>query len=106
MPKISCQGVQMYYEFQGTAIPVVMVSVLSGDHLDWALQAPALAAAGYRCLLFDNRDAGQTDESPIASYECVYDDRGRGPRHGRLHASAHACALEREGGCRPDEQER
>ncbi len=29
---------------------------------------PAFAAAGYRCLTFDNRDAGQTDESSIYSY--------------------------------------
>jgi len=32
------------------------------------MQVPALTDAGYQCVLFDNRDVGQTGESPTASY--------------------------------------
>jgi pimeloyl-ACP methyl ester carboxylesterase len=69
MPKMPVADLEMYYEFAGTGDQlVVMISGLSGDHQGWLLQVPALTEAGYRCLLFDNRDAGQTDASPIAAY--------------------------------------
>ncbi len=69
MPKINVHGLNMYYEFAGEGDPLVLVSGLGGDHLGWTeTQVPAFVAAGYRCLTFDNRDAGQTDESSIPSY--------------------------------------
>ncbi len=69
MPKTNVQGLNMYYEFAGEGEPLVLISGLGGDHLDWMMtQVPAFTAAGYRCLVFDNRDVGQTDESPVASY--------------------------------------
>ena len=66
MPKIRSNGLQMYYELDETGTPVVLVSGLTLDHLAWAPQVPDLRAAGYRCLQFDNRDVGQTDQSPTA----------------------------------------
>lgn len=63
MPKTNVNGLEMYYEMEGTGFPVVCISGLSLDHLAWAPQVPALTAAGYRCVVFDNRDAGQTDQS-------------------------------------------
>jgi 3-oxoadipate enol-lactonase len=69
MPKTNVQGLNMYYEFAGEGEPLVLISGLGGDHMDWMMtQVPAFTAAGYQCLLFDNRDAGQSDESPEASY--------------------------------------
>ena len=69
MPKINIDGLHMYYEITGEGDPLVLISGLSGDHLAWTMtQVPAFTAAGYRCLVFDNRDVGQTDESPLASY--------------------------------------
>jgi len=69
MPKINIAGLNMYYEVAGKGDPLVLISGLSGDHLGWTItQVPAYTAAGYRCLVFDNRDVGQTDESPLASY--------------------------------------
>ncbi|MBI3374593.1 MAG: alpha/beta hydrolase [Betaproteobacteria bacterium] len=49
---------------------MVFISGIALDHLPWTLfQVPAFIAAGYQCLVFDNRDAGQTDESPVDSYD-------------------------------------
>lgn len=64
MPKTHVNGLEMYYEVQGSGPPVVLIGGLSQDHLGWAFQAPALAAAGYQVISFDNRDAGQTAQSP------------------------------------------
>jgi 3-oxoadipate enol-lactonase len=64
MPKTTVNGLEMYYEFGEHGIPVVLISGLTQDHLAWVFQVPALTEAGYRCLVFDNRDAGQTTESP------------------------------------------
>ena len=63
MPKTHVRGLEMYYEIEGDGPPVVLVSGLSQDHLGWMLQVPALRAAGFRCISFDNRDAGQTSQS-------------------------------------------
>lgn len=69
MPKASVGGLGMYYELTGEGPPVVFVSGLTGDHSGWKLfQVPAFNAAGYQCLVFDNRDVGQTGDSPLASY--------------------------------------
>jgi len=69
MPTLNIHGLNMYYEFVGEGNPLVLVSGLSGDHLGWMeTQVPSLTAAGYRCLVFDNRDVGQTGTSPLSSY--------------------------------------
>ena len=56
-------GLEMYYEIEGDGPPVVFIGGLTQDHLGWMLQVPAVSAAGYRCITFDNRDAGQTGQS-------------------------------------------
>ncbi len=58
----------MYYEVAGDGEPVIFIMGLGGDHTGWAFQVPEIAAAGYQCVAFDNRDAGQTAESPIPTY--------------------------------------
>jgi pimeloyl-ACP methyl ester carboxylesterase len=64
MPKTKVNDLEMYYEIEGEGAPVVLLGGLTQDHLGWALQVPALVAAGYRCITPDNRDAGQTAQSP------------------------------------------
>lgn len=66
MPKATVSGLEMYYELEGAGPPVVLIAGLSQDHLGWAFQVPALVGAGYRCLSFDSRDAGQTAQSTAA----------------------------------------
>ena len=63
MPNASVNGLRMYYEIEGAGSPVIFIAGLSGDHLGWAMQVPAVVAAGHRCIVFDNRDVGQTDEA-------------------------------------------
>jgi pimeloyl-ACP methyl ester carboxylesterase len=63
MPTIDVNGLEMYYELEGSGPPVVLLAGLTQDHLGWAMQQPALVAAGYRTLAVDNRDAGQTAQS-------------------------------------------
>jgi 3-oxoadipate enol-lactonase len=68
MPKTNVHGLNMYYELSGEGETLVLIGGLGGDHQDWMMQVPAFSVEGYRCLVFDNRDTGQTDESPEASY--------------------------------------
>ena len=53
----------MYYELGDAGTPLVLISPLGADHLNWGLVVPPLTAAGFRCLTFDNRDVGQTGAS-------------------------------------------
>lgn len=69
MPKASAAGLSMYYELAGAGPAVVFISGITADHAGWKLfQVPAFTAAGYRCLVFDNRDVGQTGDSPLPAY--------------------------------------
>src|SRR5687768_14728358 len=56
-------GIDMNYEIEGDGPPVLFIGGLTQDRLGWMLQVPALTAAGYRCITFDNRDVGQTAAS-------------------------------------------
>ena len=51
MPKIDCQGLNMYYELAGEGEPLLLISGLGGDHMDWIMtQVPAFTEAGYQCI--------------------------------------------------------
>lgn len=66
MPFQKVNDINIYYELEGEGIPVVLISGMTMNHLPWKLfQVPAFITAGYQCLVFDNRDSGQTDESPV-----------------------------------------
>ena len=69
MPRAGAAGLSMYYELAGAGTAVVFISGLTADHAGWKLfQVPAFTAAGYQCLVFDNRDVGQTGDSPQPAY--------------------------------------
>jgi 3-oxoadipate enol-lactonase len=53
----------MYYELGAAGTPVVLISPLGSDHLNWGLVVPPLTAAGFQCLTFDNRDVGRSGAS-------------------------------------------
>lgn len=63
MPKVRVGQIELFYEQDGQGDPIVWVHGLSLDHWVWGLQTP-LFARHFRCLAFDNRDAGQSDRSP------------------------------------------
>jgi 3-oxoadipate enol-lactonase len=68
VPTVNVHGLEMYYEVAGKGEPVVLIMGLGGDQTAWGLQVPDLVAAGYQCISFDNRDSGQTAESPVPVY--------------------------------------
>lgn len=69
MPLQKINGLNLYYELEGEGTPVVFISGMTMNHLPWKVfQVPAFTAAGYQCLVFDNRDTGQTSDSPEPAY--------------------------------------
>ena len=69
MPTLRINDLDFYYDIAGSGEPMVFISGVSSDHVGWkATQLPDFTSAGFRCLLFDNRDVGQTGESLIESY--------------------------------------
>src|SRR2546425_1980961 len=60
MPKVTANGIRMFYEETGGGEPLILIMGFGGDHLAWAFQVRALAEH-YRVVTFDNRGAGQSD---------------------------------------------
>ena len=52
-------GQQLYYEIHGEGEPLLCVQGLSCDTMAWIPQVEAFAS-GYRTVIFDNRDVGQS----------------------------------------------
>lgn len=67
MPTIDVNGQTLYYEVHGEGEPLLCVMGLAADTLAWMLQVPAFSA-GYRTVIFDNRDVGQSSMAD-APYE-------------------------------------
>jgi pimeloyl-ACP methyl ester carboxylesterase len=63
MSTTNVDGLEMYYEIEGDGPAVVFIGGMTQDHVGWMTQVPAVSAAGYRCVTFDSRDAGQTAPS-------------------------------------------
>lgn len=69
MPFVDARGMRIFHESSGEGEPLVLIAGLGSDHTAFMLaQVPAFAAAGYRCIAIDNRDAGQTGDSPTETY--------------------------------------
>jgi pimeloyl-ACP methyl ester carboxylesterase len=61
MPAAQVNGVELYYELQGTQeIPLVLVHGSWGSHHDWDLVLPALAKL-FRVLTYDRRGHSQSE---------------------------------------------
>src|SRR2546427_11621262 len=87
MPKVTVNGIRMFYEETGGGEPLILIMGFGGDHLAWAFQVRALAEH-YRVVTFDNRGAGQSDApEPPYTIRTMADDtaglipppRGAGP---------------------------
>jgi 3-oxoadipate enol-lactonase len=66
MPQITVNDIEINYEIQGKGDPLLMIMGLSFSLLDWGTKLPELLAQHYKVILFDNRDAGETSQSPHA----------------------------------------
>jgi 3-oxoadipate enol-lactonase len=70
MPKITVGDIDINYQIQGSGSPLLMIMGLSFSLLDWGEKFTDLLAQHYQLILFDNRDAGLTSQSP-SSYDIV-----------------------------------
>ena len=64
MPKITIGELDINYQIKGTGDPLLLIIGLSLSLLDWGIELPQLLSKHYKVILFDNRDAGETSESP------------------------------------------
>ncbi len=64
MPKVKVGDIQLFYLVAGRGDPLLLIMGWGGDHTAWALQVPAFSAE-FRCVAFDNRGAGQSDQPDI-----------------------------------------
>jgi 3-oxoadipate enol-lactonase len=77
MPKVSVNGIELYYEVQGTGDPLLLIAGFASDHTYWSPVVPALASH-FRVIAFDNRGAGQSSslEASISVRQMAEDAAG------------------------------
>lgn len=66
MPKISANGIQLYYEVHGEGRPLVLISGLGYTLWQWRRMVPLLAGH-FQVITFDNRGVGGSDQ-PVGPY--------------------------------------
>lgn len=74
MPYASVNGIDLFYEVEGSGVPVVLCHGVGGNHLSWWQQVPILAGR-YTCVIMDQRGFLNTklpEEGPYA--EAFADD--------------------------------
>lgn len=66
MPTASVNSISINYEISGpsTGRWLVLINGLADDLQTWSANTPALTAAGYRVLAYDNRGVGQSSRPP------------------------------------------
>ncbi len=79
--------INLAYDDKGTGEPVVFISGRGGAGRTWHLhQVPAFLSAGYRCVTFDNRGIGSTEnaegfttQTVVADTAALIESLGLGP---------------------------
>ena len=66
MPTVQANGIEMYYEVQGSGEPLVMIPYLAADQACYAFQVPAYAA-NHTVYTVDLRGAGLSSK-PDGTY--------------------------------------
>ncbi|HEU4509193.1 MAG TPA: alpha/beta hydrolase, partial [Pyrinomonadaceae bacterium] len=61
MPKISVNGVRLFYEAEGSGEPVVLIPGFASGRAIWSMQTPALARH-FRVISFDPRGICASDK--------------------------------------------
>ena len=63
MPKVSLNGIGIFYESHGEGPPIVFAHGRGGNHLSWWRQVPVFSK-GYQCITFDHRGWGASAVKP------------------------------------------
>jgi 3-oxoadipate enol-lactonase len=63
MPWADINGIRMYYESHGQGDAIVFAHGAGGNHLSWWQQVPFFRQK-YRCVTFDHRGFGRTEDVP------------------------------------------
>lgn len=66
MPKVTTNGIEMYYEERGSGEPVICIMGITAPGAVWDAHASHWEK-NFRCILGDNRGVGQTDK-PAGPY--------------------------------------
>jgi pimeloyl-ACP methyl ester carboxylesterase len=66
MPRISANGIEIYYDTEGQGQPLVLISGIGYTNWQWHRMVPFLAGH-FQVITFDNRGVGQTDK-PTGPY--------------------------------------
>jgi 3-oxoadipate enol-lactonase len=66
MSKSHTNGIELYYEVQGTGQPLVLIHGLGSSTRDWEFQVPELSK-NYQVITFDLRGHGKSDK-PMGPY--------------------------------------
>jgi len=67
--------INLAYDDKGTGEPVVFIAGHGGLGRTWQPhQVPAFLAAGYRCITFDNRGVGATENAEGFTTQTMVDD--------------------------------
>lgn len=93
MPKVRANGIEVFYEEQGTGEPLLLIAGFACDHTNWSQMIPVLAPR-YRVIVFDNRGVGQTSvpDTPFSIRQMAEDTAGLLKAIGlsRVHVVGHS----------------
>lgn len=60
MPKINCNGIQLYYEIHGKGDPIILIAGFGIDHISWKGPITDTLSKNHQVILFDNRGIGES----------------------------------------------
>ncbi len=73
MPKAPINGIDLYYESNGEGPAIVFAHGRGGNHMSWWQQV-AVFSKSYRCITFDHRGFGQSEDVPDGPGRHAYVD--------------------------------
>ena len=77
MPTVISNGIEIHYEEQGSGDPLILIMGLGAPGSRWQDHAAAYEKY-FRCILMDNRGAGESDKTTWSLYH--QEDGGRHSR--------------------------
>src|SRR5438094_427220 len=63
MPTAQVNGIDLYYEDQGSGEPLLLIMGFTAHSMLWAMQTPTLSQR-FRVITFDNRGVGRSSDPP------------------------------------------